>query len=144
MKLRSVVECLLQSEVINVGEVQGSSTLTKQQQQNIAMSRPTHKTRWERLEAKLWLHWLDYSVTKERTCNCTVTKQVFSRTTQKTDSRKQDELSGKQQDGNLDPPIAMATPIRKEGDMPRQGEHRERDDGGNAEQGMMVEVALAG
>lgn len=46
------------------------------------------------------------------------TKQVFSHTErarpQKTDadSRKQDEPSRKQQDGNLYPPIAMATPIR--------------------------------
>lgn len=51
-------------------------------------------------------------MTKEHTCNCTVTKQVFSHTTHKTDSGKQDELSSKQQDGNLYPPIAMATPIR--------------------------------
>lgn len=47
---------------------------------------------------------------KEHTCSCTPTKQVFSHIT---DSRKQDELSRKQQDRNLYPPIAMATPIRE-------------------------------
>lgn len=36
------------------------------------------------------------------------TEQVFSHT----DSRKQNEPSKKQQDGNLYPPVAVATPIR--------------------------------
>lgn len=39
---------------------------------------------------------------------------------QKTDSRKQDEPSRKRQDGNLYPPVAMATPVR----------HREASHGG--------------
>ena len=76
---------------------------------------------------------------KQLTCDCTTErlKQVFSHTErarpQKTDSRKLDELSRKQQDGNLYPPVTMATPIRhKEASRGREENTGNGDEDGNA------------
>ena len=59
-----------------------------------------------------------------------------------TDSRKRDELSRKQQDGNLYPPVAVATPIRHEEESRGSQHMGDWDEGGNAEKGSWWKLPL--
>lgn len=72
---------------------------------------------------------------KQDTHNCTVEGPARYAATKSTgtDSRKQDEPSRKQQDGNLYPPVAMATPIRHREGSGGKEETGEGDEGGHAE-----------
>lgn len=59
-----------------------------------------------------------------------------------TDSGTRDEPSRKQQDGNLYPPVAVATPIRHEEESRGSQHMGDWDEGGNAEKGSWWKLPL--